>query len=298
MAKRDIYQEITDEIISLIECGKNPVRVLWDGMGNFTFPINHSTGNNYNGINILLLWISQEKKGFGSSVWMTYKQAAERGGQVKKGEKGTRIIFYKPLERETDKIGSDGENVIEKIPMLRTFTVFNLDQIEGIESPEIDCGEIGGGFESDALAENILVACGVDIREGGTRAFYSPSEDYIRMPDRDRFGKPEDFYATALHELTHATATKNRCDRPDYQTDVAKGAYAFEELVAELGSAFLMAGLSLPGVNQDHADYLSNWLAVLKEDKRAIFKAAAQAQKAHDWIMGAYENSTEMKKAS
>jgi antirestriction protein ArdC len=291
MAKRDIYQEITDEIIGLMETGINPVRVRWDGVGSISLPINHSTGNHYNGINILLLWVSQERSGFSSSHWMTYKQAKAAGGQVRKDEKGTNIIFYKTLEKDTGEIDSNGSVIIESIPMLRTFTTFNLDQIEGIESPTLLT--TGTGFEPDLLAEEILNTSGVEIVEEGTRAMYRPSTDTIYMPTRDRFSKAEDYYATALHELAHATKAKQRCDRPRYESDI-RGARAFEELVAEIGSAFLMAGLSLPGLNQDHADYVGNWLEVLKSDKRAIFKAAAQARKAHDWIMQAYEDSKEL----
>lgn len=292
-AKRDFYQEVTDKLIARMEAGANPVRSRWDGSGELTLPVNHNTGNHYNGLNILLLWISQEDQGFSSSHWMTYKQAKEKGGQVRKGEKGTTIIFYKTLEKDTGEFDKDGNEVKATVPMLRTFTVFNLDQIEGIDSPAKVA--MGGGFDSHQMAEQILEASGVDIVEGGTRAFYRPSTDRVHMPDRVRFGNPEDFYATALHELTHATKAKHRCDRPKYDSEIRGADYAFEELVAEIGAAFLMAGLSLPGMVQDHADYLSSWLEVLRNDKRAIFKAASQSQKAHDWVMGAYADSQQKK---
>ncbi|MEW7977354.1 MAG: zincin-like metallopeptidase domain-containing protein [Candidatus Sedimenticola endophacoides] len=291
--KRDFYQEVTDKLIARMEAGANPVRPRWDGMGELSLPVNQSTGDHYNGLNILLLWISQEEAGFSSSHWMTYKQAKAKGGQVRKGETGTTIIFYKTLEKETDQVDENGDAIKANVPMLRTFTVFNLDQIDGIERPE--AVELGGGFETHQVAEQILEASGVDITEAGTRAFYRPATDQVYMPERERFSQAEDFYATALHELTHATKAKHRCNRTPYESDIKGASYAFEELVAEISAAFLMSNLSLPGIVQDHADYLSNWLEVLRNDKKAIFRAAAQAQKAHDWIMQAH--TTALQKA-
>lgn len=172
--------------------------------------------------------------------------------------------------------------------MLRSFTVFNLDQIEGIELPETKV-DFEGGFDPIEAAETVLKASGVVIHEGGTRAFYRPSTDEITMPDRTRFDSANNYYATALHELTHATKHKSRCDRVPYDSKLAKGAYAFEELVAELGANFCMAGLGLSGSIENHASYIDHWLSVLREDKKAIFKAAAQAQKAYEWIEQATE---------
>lgn len=286
-AKRDLYQEITDKIISVLEQGTKPWSCPWDRSGEFTLPINHSSDEFYKGINVCLLWMEQETRGFSSSRWMTYKQASVKGGQVRKGETGTTIIFYKPWDKETGELDEKGQAVIEKIPMLRSFTVFNLDQIDGIELPEQ--APLTGGFNPIEAAEKVLKASGVTVHERGTRAFYRPSTDEITMPERERFTTANDYYATALHELTHATQHKSRCDRQPYETNVRKGAYAFEELVAELGANFCMAGLGLSGEVQDHAAYIDHWLSVLKEDKKAIFKAAAQAQKAHEWIECATE---------
>lgn len=287
-SKRDLYQEITDKIIVALEQGVNPWVCPWDRSDEMTLPVNHSSGDFYRGINICLLWMEQGIRGFSSSRWMTYKQAAAKGGNVKKGEKGTTVIFYKTWEKETGETNEKGQDIVEKIPMLRSFTVFNLDQIEGIELPELD-NALEGGFDPIEAAEIVLNASGVIINECGTRAFYRPSTDQITMPDRERFVSANDYYATALHELTHATTHKSRCDRVPYESKIAKGAYAFEELVAELGANFCMAGLGLSGSVQDHASYIDHWLGVLKEDKKAIFKAAAQAQKAHEWIEQATE---------
>lgn len=282
-SKRDLYQEVTDKIIDSLEQGVSPWVCPWDRSGEMTLPVNHSSGDFYRGINVCLLWMEQQLRGFSSSRWMTYKQAAVKGGYVKKGEKGTTVIFYKTGEKETGEFNENGEGIIEKIPMLRSFTVFNLDQIEGIELPEPKTN-FEGGFDSIEAAETVLMASGVVIHESGTRAFYRPSTDEITMPDRTRFISANDYYATALHELVHATKHKSRCDRVPYDSKQAKGAYAFEELVAELGANFCMAGLGLSGSVQAHASYIDHWLGVLREDKKAIFKAAAQAQKAHEWI--------------
>ena len=279
---RDIYQDVTDQMIALLERGVSPWSCPWDRSGEWTLPVNHSTDSFYQGVNIPLLWMAQEQRGFLSSRWMTYKQAAGIGGQVKKGEKGTMIIFFKPWEKSTGENDADGQEIVEHIPMLRSFTVFNLDQIDGVKVPEQ--APLNGGFDPIEAAETVLTASGVKIYEIGTRAFYCPSTDEITLPERERFTSADDFYATALHELTHATKTKSRCDRTPYETKSEGGAKAFEELVAELGAAFSMARLGLPGTVQDHASYIDSWLTVLKADKKAFFRAAAQAQKAHDWI--------------
>ena len=285
--KRDIYQEVTDQMIALLEGGVSPWSCPWDRSGEWTLPVNHSTDSFYQGINIPLLWIAQEQRGFTSSRWMTYKQSAAVGGQVRKGEKGSMIIFFKPWEKGTGEKDANGQEIIEKIPVLRSFTVFNLDQIDGVEVPEQ--APANGGFDPIEAVETVLVASGVKIHESGTRAFYCSSTDQITLPERARFAFADDFYATALHELTHSTKHKSRCDRQRYETQISGGAYAFEELVAELGAAFSMAWLGLQGTVPDHASYIQSWLSVLKADKKAFFRAAAQAQKAHDWIKAVAE---------
>lgn len=281
--KKDIYQEVTDKIIALMEKGASPWACPWDRAGALTMPKNHRTGAFYSGINIPLLWIAQEERGFSTSTWLTYKQAQEMGGQVRKGEKGTMGIFFKPWEKKTGEYNAENKEIMEIIPMVKEFTVFNLDQIEGIDAviPTV----ASGGFDPIERAEKILQSCGVDIAEGGTKACYIPALDRINMPDRERFTNAYNFYATAAHELAHATKKAHRCDRKPYETTVKNGAYAFEELVAELGSMFVMARAELLGEVENHASYLDSWLSVLKEDKKAIFRAASQAQKAADWIL-------------
>lgn len=281
--KKDFYQEVTNKVIDVMENGVLPWVCPWDNNFSMELPLNYSNGNHYQGINIFLLWMAQMECKFSYSAWMTYKQAQALGGQVRKGSKGTSIVFYKQLEKETGVRDDNGKEIMEYIPVIKEFTVFNLDQIDGIEKPAIK-EHVGGGFEPIEWADQVLRASGLTIHESGTRAFYRKDTDEITMPERVRFSQAEDYYATALHELTHATGHKTRCDRQPYKTDVQNGAYAFEELVAELGASFCMAELGLNGSVQSHANYLNAWLTVLKEDKRAIFRAASQAQKAHEWI--------------
>lgn len=229
--KQAIYQDVTDRVIRALEAGTKPWCCPWDRTGEVTLPINQSTGDFYRGINIPLLWMEQHERGFASSRWMTYRQAQAKDAQVRKGEKGTTIVFFKSLERGTGEIDtSTGETKTDRIPMLRTFTVFNLDQIEGIDSPVPDIQS--EGFDPIQSAEGMLRASGVVIHEGGSRAFYRPSSDEITLPDRARFAHAYNFYATALHELSHATGHKDRCDRKPYECDHQKTQYAFEELVA------------------------------------------------------------------
>ena len=175
--------------------------------------------------------------------------------------------------------------------MLRSFTVFNLDQIDGIDSPLPEV--TGGGFDPVESVEAVLKHSRVRIDEGGTKACYYPSLDKIDLPDRERFSDAYNFYATALHELTHATQHKSRCDRQPYDSDSLKTQYAFEELVAEIGSVFAMTHLGVSGELEGHASYIDHWLDLLRNDSRAIFKASAQAQKAHDWIMSTNDQVTE-----
>jgi antirestriction protein ArdC len=283
----DLYDDVTRKILAALDAGVLPWTCPWDRDGEISLPINAHTGAHYQGINVPILWMAQQERGFGSAHWMTYRQASEKGGQVRQGEKGTRICFYKLLERDRGGVDADtGENRIDQVPLLRSFTVFNLDQIDGIELPVAEVS--AAGFDPIVLAEDVMQASGVPVHHGGTRAYYAPGADAITLPDRARFGCAADYYATALHELTHATQHERRCDRKRYAHESRLVAYAFEELVAEMGSAFLMAALRISGDVQDHAGYIDAWMSLLRQDKRAIFKAAAQAQKAANWVLDAH----------
>ena len=277
MAKTDIYQEVTDNIIEALESGVSPWQCPWERSTVSVMPYNFGTGALYSGINILLLYLAATKNGYGCNAWLTYKQAQAIGGQVQKGARSVRCIFYKTLEIE----GKSGDED-KVLPMARWFSLFNIDQIDGVEI-ETETKKINELFSPIEAAESLLAASGAKIEEKGQQAFFAPAPDLIVLPERVRFARAEDFYATATHELTHWTGHKSRLDR-DFKGRFGETSYAFEELIAEIGSAFINAELGLEGDLQ-HASYIKNWLEIMKDDKRAIFTAASQASKAHQFIM-------------
>ena len=283
----DIYQTVTNQIIEAMETATGQGRQLWDAQPSL--PMNFSTGKPYSGMNILILWGAAMARGFQSPYWLTYKQAADMGGQVRKGEHGTRAVFYKPWEsQETN--SETGEAETKTGAVLKSFTAFNLDQIDGIEVPAT---EARPAFEILADAERLLQRTPAPIREGGDRACYIPSTDEIRMPARGTFINPEAFYSVACHEMTHASGHRSRLDR-NLSGRYGDESYAMEELIAEIGAAFLCAEIGiLPATREDHAHYLANWVRVLRGDKKAIFTAAAAASKAATFIKGHAEARTE-----
>ena len=275
--RTDIYQTVTDNIIAALEVGVKPWSCPWQRVpGMSGLPCNFATGISYSGMNIMLLWCSASKQGFGDSRWMTYKQAQAVGGQVRKGEHGTTAIFYTTLEKENEYGG------IDQIPMLKTFTVFNVQQIDGLPlttetvSPEAT-------FDPLPKAENLFQKSGANIIETGQNAFFRPSTDEVWLPERYLFSDAANFYATGLHELVHWSGGKSRLNR-EIKGKFGSEDYAYEELIAELGSAFLMADLGILGEVQ-HESYIASWLKALKNDKRYIFKAASAASKAHRYLM-------------
>lgn len=293
----DIKQEVTDRIINAIENGKMARGHLWSSAGGATaMPINYRTKRPYSGVNVLLLWVEGMERGFERQEWLTFKQAQEIGANVRKGAKGCRVVFFKVMEK--DGKGEDGANEKERFPMLRSFVVFNVADIEGL--PEVAAPV--GGFEPHATAEHIMRASGAEIIESGTRAFYRPSTDAVHMPDRERFNNAANFYHVALHELTHWTGDVKRLAR-EFSGRFGDESYAFEELIAELGSAFMLARIGLHDSQLEfHASYLDSWLRVLKSDKGAIFTAASRANEAYQYLltlagMGAAED-TEYAKAA
>ncbi len=275
--KSDLHQQITDRIIEAMETARSAGRRLWDSQPSL--PLNRFTGKPYQGINTLILWSAGLKHGYASPYWLTYKQAAEHGGQVRQGEHGELCVFYKPWEQA--QTNDTGETETRKGAVLKSFRAFNLDQIDGIEAPAVATRP---AFAAIADAERILAASPAPIHLGGTQAFYHPATDTIHLPERERFTSPESFYNVALHELTHSTGHPSRLDRT-FGKRFGDEAYAFEELVAEMGSAFLNAEIGIISITlPDHADYLSSWIRVLKSDKRALLTAAAQAAKAQAFI--------------
>ena len=267
--KRDLYQEVTDRIIKALESGTAPWVKPWNAT-NYGMPVNGATGRAYSGINVFLLWASP----YTDNRWYTFKQAQGKKGCVRKGEKGTGIIFFKPLVKKDD----DGKEQV--IPLIRGFTVFNHEQIEWENEETIEESEIEITFVE---AENMVSATAAKIKHGGARACYNMHTDQISMPTIDSFKSEADYWGTMLHELTHWTGHKSRKNR-QFGKRFGDNAYAVEELVAEMGAAFLCAQSGVEGKLQ-HAEYISSWLKVLKQDKKAVFTAAKQAQQAADFVV-------------
>ncbi|HGK4598916.1 TPA: ArdC family protein [Yersinia enterocolitica] len=275
--KTDIYQTVTDSIISALEAGVKPWSCPWQRVpGMSGLPSNYATGAAYSGLNIMLLWSSASEQGFSDSRWLTYKQAQAEGGQVRKGEHGTTAIFYTTLEKEND----DGET--DYIPMLKTFTVFNVEQIDGLPLSD-EAVFPAETFEPLPQVEALFRNSGATIIEKGQNAFFQPSTDEIWLPERYLFSDAASFCATGLHELIHWSGASSRLNR-EMKGKFGSEGYAFEELIAELGSAFLTADLGIAGEVQ-HESYIASWLKALKNDKRYIFKAASAASKAHRYLM-------------
>lgn len=281
MAKFDTYQDVTDAILAKLEAGTKPWVMDWQG-APFQMP-HRVTGDAYRGINIVLLWMSAEQRGFGGRTWMTFKQALELGGCVRKGEKGTQIVFFKKIEVKDREAA--GEDETKRIPLLRSYTVFNSDQIDGLPEKFATPATVlaPSGIERDRAAEAALRSCGATIEERGGSAFYTPATDIVTMPDFERFTSSSGYLATLAHELCHWTGHKTRLDRFGKND---RTSYAFEELVAELGAAFIGSRLGIVGEHIDnHSAYLAGWLKALRDDKRAIFRAASLAQAAADMVL-------------
>lgn len=286
-ARQDIYTRITNQIIEALENGVKPWTQPWNAAhaaGHVSRPLRRN-GQPYAGINVLTLWSSAMSAHYSAPIWMTFKQAIELGGHVRKGEKGAPVVYANTMNRtETDEVtGNDEERVI---PYLKAYTVFNVEQIEGLPAHfHARAEQARNPEERIADAEAFFSATRAEIRHGGDSAFYSPGLDYIQMPDFEAFRDAQSYYATLAHETTHWTRHTTRLDRDFGRKRFADEGYAREELVAELGAAFLCADLGLRLEDRDdHASYIGHWLSVLKEDKRAIFAAAAHAQRAADYI--------------
>ncbi|WDF71339.1 ArdC family protein [Novosphingobium sp. KACC 22771] len=283
-----LYDEVTGKIIAQLEAGRFPWVQPWgaasgSGLGP-ALPRNALTGRAYSGVNVLLLWGSVIEEGYPSQGWLTFRQALEAGGNVRKGEKGVTVVYADRFTPQAEKARAQesGEDA-RSVPFLKRFTVFNLAQCEGMREGLSADPEPLPERQIVPLAEEVIDASGVPFRIGGAKAFYVPSTDYVQVPPQPAFFEQINYYRTALHELTHATGHGSRLDRKIVNPFASKD-YAREELVAEMGSAFLCAALGIvPTVR--HADYLGSWLEVLREDNRAIFRAAGQASKAADWLL-------------
>lgn len=287
--RQDIYTRITGKIVSALENGVRPWVRPWNAehaAGRITRPLRHN-GQPYTGINVLSLWASATAQGFAAPIWMTYRQASELGAHVRKGEKGSPVVYANSITR-TDKDADSGADVERELHFLKGYTVFNIEQIEGLPaqymmpaSPRTDV------ITRIARAERFFAATKAELSHGGSRAFYRPSTDTIVLPAFEAFHDAESYYATLAHETTHWTSHESRLARDFGSKRFGSESYAMEELVAELGAAFLCADLDLTlEPREDHASYIANWLEVLKNDHRAIFTAASHAQRAADFLNG------------
>lgn len=268
------YQLITDNIIRQLEAGALPWVKPWHASG---VDRNAISGRNYNGINRLLLASS----GYQSPLWATYNQWQSKGVQVLKGQKATQIVLFKKITKES--INEAGESETSAFAMLRTFSVFNAEQTD-YKAPLIEAPQFNPIEACEATIQNT----GAIIGHGGDKAFYAPSLDVIQLPEKTDFNSEAHYYATAFHELSHWTGAAHRLDRNLNAGLFGNPAYAFEELVAEIGAAYLCADHGIGGELR-HAGYIQSWLKVLRDDNKAIFKAAAMAQKAADYINGKYQ---------
>jgi len=287
--KSDVYQRITDQIVTKLEQGVRPWLQPWNAehaAGRITRPL-RGNGIPYRGINVLMLWGAALEKGYAAPIWLTFKQALELDAHVRKGEHGSLVVYADKITR-TAKDEATGEETEQAIPFMKGYTVFNVEQVDGL--PEHYYGKPaprGEALPRIEHAESFFAATGAAIHHGGNRAYYSISTDHVQMLPFEAFRDAEAYYGTLGHETIHWTRHPSRLAREFGRKRFGDEGYAMEELVAELGSAFLCADLELtPEVREDHASYVANWLEVLKNDKRAIFSAASHAQRAADFLHG------------
>jgi antirestriction protein ArdC len=281
----DLYQGITNQIVAILEKGVVPWRSPILGRTSAGHPQNLESMKPYRGINVFLLAMTAWQKGYGSSYWLTFNQAKAHGASVKKGEKSSMVVFWKQHETTDQETGE-----AKKIPLLRYYNVFNVEQCTGIDAPD------AGSFEPTPFtpietAEHIA-ECFTDgpaLEHAGQQAFYSPLADAIRIPEPTRFRSTEEYYATLFHELAHSTGHSTRLNRGLDTAPKPFGSadYGKEELVAEMAAAYLCGHAGIrPAVIENQAAYISGWLAQLHHDKKLIITAAGAAQKAADWICG------------
>lgn len=282
-----IYQTVTDKLISMLETGCAPWRspILGRKVGG-SFPKNLASGKEYRGVNVFLLAVTAMSAGYESSYWMSYNQAKERGGQVRKGEKSSMVVFWKPFEVKDKATGEK-----KKAFILRYYNVFNVAQIEGVEAPDVAKFE-PVAFSPNDVAEKIVAGYKnppTMANDGGGQAYYRPSDDSVHMPIRERVASSDEYYSVLFHELSHSTGHATRLSRTLDGAAAAFGSsnYGKEELIAEMSAAFLCghSGI-LPSTIDNNAAYLAGWIKTLKGDKRLVVAAAGAAQRSADWIMG------------
>ena len=279
----DLYTEVTNQIVAMLEQGVVPWRSPILGRGTAGHPKNLESTKPYRGVNVFLLAFTAYAKGYGSSYWLTFNQAKAKGGTVKKGEKSSMVVFWKQLEM-TDRETGDPKTV----PLLRYYNIFNVEQCDGITAPDA-VPFVPTDFKPIEAAETLIkhYADGPSIEHGGQQAFYRPVTDTVRMPEPSRFATTEEYYSTLLHELAHSTGHSKRIDRGLDSDPKPFGSpdYGKEELVAEMAAAFLCGEVGIrPTVIENQAAYIGGWLKQLKQDKKLVIAAAGAGQKAADWI--------------
>ncbi|MDQ0333547.1 antirestriction protein ArdC [Mesorhizobium sp. YL-MeA3-2017] len=299
-----VYARITDRIVADLERGVRPWVRPWsaaNAAGRITRPLRHN-GMPYQGINVVLLWSETVARGFASSTWMTFKQSLELGGHIRKGESGTMVVYASKVSKtETD---DNGDDVERTVPFLRAYTVFCVDQIDGL--PEQYYKPATSALSTPpaqriARADAFFANTGATIRHGGDKAYFAPSLDLIQMPPFESFRDAESYTATLAHECVHWTAPAHRVNRDLSRYSRDRSERAREELVAELGACFLSADLGIvPELEPraDHASYLASWLEVLSNDKRFIFSAAAHAQRAVTYLHGLQPKAADVDQAA
>jgi antirestriction protein ArdC len=282
----DVYTRVTDQIVAQLEAGTRPWVQPWQSAhaaGEVSRPLRFNAMP-YRGINVVLLWLAAMRHRFTCPLWMTYRQASDLGGQVRRGEKASLVVYANSFtRRSTD---DNGEEQEREVPFLKSYSVFNAEQIDGLPARYYAQAEHTiHTAERVERAEGFFGNTGADIRHGGALAYYAPASDCVQMPAFESFQDAESYYATLAHELTHWTKHPSRLAREFGRQRWGDEGYSMEELVAEMGAAFLCADLGLtPEVREDHAAYMASWLKVLKNDKRAVFTAAAHAQRAADYL--------------
>jgi antirestriction protein ArdC len=286
--RSSLYDDITNKISGEMEAGRVPWVQPWGpaaAKAPLAMPKNAATGRQYSGVNVLILWGAVIEHGFPGQGWLTFRQALALGGNVRKGERGTTVVYADRFVPDDEKrrAHETGEEA-QAVPFLKRFTVFNAAQCENLPDDIAIIAPPPAPGLIEPRVEALIRATGIDFRIGGNRAFYVPALNYVQVPPPQAYFEPINWHRTALHELGHATGHPSRLGR-DMTGGFGTKKYAFEELVAEMNAAFCCASLGImPTVR--HADYIASWLEVLREDNRAIVRAASQASKAADWLLG------------
>lgn len=293
--QQQLRQSITEQIVAALETGDTPPwRRPWRVGPNAGFPANVVSKNPYRGINPILLDMAAARHGLTSKWWGTFNQWKQLGGRVMPrpshvppGRWGTQIVFWSPITKTVT--NHDGKGEEDRFFVMRSYTVFNVDQVEGDRLDHLRAWRGEDDTASEVVidyepAEAAIAATGIDIRHGGARAFYSPSEDYVRVPPKASFTEPDEYYETVFHELVHSTEHPSRLD---WNRKEKENTYAMGELVAEIGACYLARELGVPASENltNHIAYLANWLKAMKDDPRFIFTASSQASKAADYLL-------------